>query len=142
MVSRRKLLEGGVLGTVLGSLAADSNAAAAAPRPAAADDDTARIAKEIAALREELRTERQFTELGTIREAQRVFLRANGKFPDFLEVGFDVWFSVHDWHVRWQQPMMLGRDTLGRYTIALNQTQLILRPDVLGGFIGIAYDNR
>lgn len=141
MVTRRKLLEGGVLGTVLGGLAANA-AAAPGPGQVPPGEDAARIAKEIAALRDELRTERQFTELGAVREAQRAFLRLNGKFPDYLEVGFDVWFSVHDWHVRWQQPMTVGRDQLSRYTIALNQTQLILRADVLGGFIGIAYDNR
>src|SRR4051794_40678132 len=30
-------------------------------------------------------------ELARIREQQRVFLRANQKFPDFIEVGITVW---------------------------------------------------
>jgi hypothetical protein len=137
MFSRRALLGGG-LGTMLGSLAATPTAAQGSAD--AADD--ASVAKEVAALRDELRIQRQFTELTAVREAQRAFLRLNGKFPDYMEVGFDVWFGVHDWHVRWQQPMTLGRDALGRYTIALNQTVLVLRPDVAGGFTGIAYDNR
>jgi hypothetical protein len=57
-------------------------------------------------------------------------------------VGGDVWFAVHDWHVRWQQPLTVGRDPLGRYTIVLNQTAVIMRPDSLANFVGIPYDNK
>jgi hypothetical protein len=106
------------------------------------EEGLASIAKEIAGLRDELKTERQFTELGPIRDTQKTFLRSNGKFPDYIEVGPDVWFAVHDWHVRWQQPTTIGRDALGRYTIVLNQTTIVMRPDVLGSYIGIPYDSR
>ena len=41
------------------------------------------------------------------------FLRANAKFPDFIDVSLDVWMGAYDWHVRLQQPLVLGRDVNG-----------------------------
>ncbi len=143
---RRRLVGVGVLGGVLSALASEKSVAGSADGAPlleqASDEGLARVAREITALRDELKTERQFTELAPIREAQRTFLRVNGKFPDYIEVGFDVWFAIHDWHVRWSQPLTVAKDGSGRYTITLNQTLIALRPDVLGGFIGIPYDNR
>jgi hypothetical protein len=69
------------------------------------------------------------------------FLAANGKFPDCIEVGADVWWALHDWHVRWQQPITLGRDPIGRYTILLMQTIVIMRPESKNA-IGVPYDNK
>ena len=77
-----------------------------------------------------------------VRKSQVDFLRANSKFPDFIDVAIDVWLSIYDWHVRMQQPMVLGRDNNGRYTMMFNFTTLVLRPDAVPTFIGIPYDNR
>ena len=141
MVARRRLLGGGVLGGVLGVLAADS------PRPAAAaaaqrqSENMTEVTDAIDRLRQELRNERLFTELTALREAQVRFLAANGKFPDFIEVGTDVWWALHDWHIRWQQPITLARDVLGRYTILLMQTIVIMRPETKDS-IGLPYDSK
>ena len=43
--------------------------------------------------------------------------------------------------MRLQQPLMLGRDATGRYTLMLGFTALVLRPDVVPNFISAAYDN-
>lgn len=147
MVSRRRALGGGILGAFAavfgaGEPAAAAPAAAPAQRDRDRDEGDERIAAAIDKLREEIRTERQFTELGAVRDAQRTYLRINGKFPDYIEVGGDVWFGIHDWHVRWQQPLTVGRDALGRYTIVLNGTAVIMRADALGGYVGIPYDNK
>jgi hypothetical protein len=146
MIPRRRLVGVGVLGGALSALVRETPAAASSNGTSlleqGSEEGLARVAREITALRDELKTERQFTELAPLREAQRVFLRVNGKFPDYIEVGFDVWFAVHDWHVRWNQPLTIARDGLGRYTIALNQTLVVLRSDVLGSFVGLPYDNR
>jgi hypothetical protein len=142
MIPRRRLVGVGVLGSALSALVGETPAAASSDGASLEQGSEDRVAREITALREELRTERQFTELAPLRDAQRLFLRANGKFPDYIEVGFDVWFAVHDWHVRWNQPLAMGRDSLGRYTITVNQTLVILRSDVAGTFVGIPYDNR
>jgi hypothetical protein len=141
MISRRRVLGSGLLGGVLGLAAGDRTEAAPAAQQIS-ERAVERIADAIAQLRTELQVQRQFTELTPIRDVQKVFLRANGKFPDYIEVGSDIWFGVHDWHIRWQQPLTLGRDGLGRYTLMLNQTLLILRSDVLANFISQPYDNR
>ncbi|HEY7173163.1 MAG TPA: hypothetical protein VH417_20065 [Vicinamibacterales bacterium] len=148
MVSRRLALRGGVLGAIGGVLAggdADAGpavAAAAAAQRDRSDEGSDRIAAAIDKLRDELRNEQLFTEIAAIREAQKTFLRVNLKFPDYIDVGSDIWFAVYDWHVRWQQPLTIGRDPINRYTIAVNQTAVVLRPDSVGSYVGIPYDNR
>lgn len=138
---RRDLLMSGTLGSILGALGAPAPAAAAQ----AGTSERAlveRLVDAIADLRRDLNEQRTFTEITAVREAQKQFLRANSKLPDFVEVGTDVWFQVHDWHIRWQVPLQQGRDAQGRLTIALDQTLVVLRPDVLPGYVGIAYDAR
>jgi hypothetical protein len=139
MIDRRGLLGAGVAAGVIGALnaSADAEPAAALQRP---DMDTERIARVLEQLRDVIRAERLFGELDAVRAAQQTFLRANGKFPDFIEVGVGVWFAVHDWHVRWQQPLQIGRDPTGRYMIRLLETAVILRTETQDNFIGIPYD--
>jgi len=83
-----------------------------------------------------------FVEILPIRQKQMDYLRATNKFPDYIDVGLDVWFAVHDWHVKHLQQPVLGRDSTGRYTITVMGTQLIMRPDLVPGFISAPYDNR
>ena len=131
-----------LLGLVSEATSAEASAGGPAPEQQVPERAVDRITDAIAELRLELRTQRQFTEIDAIREAQKQFLRANAKFPDFIEVGAELWFAVHDWHVRWQQPLTLGRDPLGRYTILLNATTVIMRTDSTGNFLGQGYDNK
>ena len=141
MVARRRLLGGGVLGGVLGVLAADRAEPADAAVAQRQSENMTEVTDAIDKLRQELRNERLFSELTAVREAQVRFLAANGKFPDFIEVGTDVWWALHDWHIRWQQPITLGRDTIGRYTILLMQTIVIMRPEAKDS-IGLPYDSK
>ena len=145
MVSRRLALRGGILGAVggiLGGAEARAEPAAAAPAVQRGDDGNERIVAAIDRLRDELHAERLFPEIAAIRDAQKTFLRVNGKFPDYIDVGSDVWFAVQDWHVRWQQPLAMSRDPLGRYTFVLNQTALVLRPDSLASFVSLPDDSK
>jgi hypothetical protein len=142
MIPRRTLVGAGILGGLAGTRAGRGAEAGPSRNEQTSERSVERIAEAVAGLRDDSRLNQRFSELGPLRDAQKTFLRVNGKFPDFIEVGVDVWFTVHDWHVRWQQPLTLGRDGLGRYTIVLNQTTLILRPEVLGAYIGIPYDSK
>lgn len=81
-------------------------------------------------------------ELARIREQQRVFLRANQKYPDFIEVGLGVWEAVVDWHVRHQQPLSVSRSAEGRYIMAVAFTTLILRPELSENYVGPGMDAR
>ena len=136
MIDRRQLLEGGLMGGVAGAFAGGGGAQRGDGR------ETAEVVKAIDDLREELRRQRQFSEIGSIREQQVIFLRANGKLPDYIEVGVGLWFAAYDWHIRWQQPLTISRDATGRTTLLLLTTQLILRPDAQGDFMSLPYDNR
>jgi hypothetical protein len=62
------------------------------------------------------------------------------KYPDFIEVGIDVWDSVHDWHVRFQQPLNVTRVADGRYAMSFSFTTLILRPEMAGDYVGPPFD--
>ena len=135
MIDRRQLLEGGLMGGVAGAFAGGG---------AQRGDgrEAAEVVKAIEDLRDEFRRQRQFTEIALIREQQLIFLRANGKLPDYIDVGIDLWFAAHDWHIRWQQPITISRDATGRTTLALLTTQLVLRPDAQGNFMSLPYDTR
>jgi hypothetical protein len=83
-----------------------------------------------------------FVEIMPIRQKQMDYLKSTNKFPDFIDVGLDVWFAIHDWHVKHLQQPVLGRDASGRYTIAVMGTQLVMRPDLVPTFISAPYDSR
>jgi len=135
-MDRRHLVSGGLAAGV---------AAAFAPAPAGAAQqaDDLRTAAAVDQLRQSV--ERQFQvspELARIREQQRTFLRANHKFPDFIEVGITVWESVLDWHVRHQRPLEVMRTAEGRYALHVMETTLVLRPEQTENYVGFGFDAR
>jgi hypothetical protein len=142
MVPRRQLLGGAVMSGVVGVLAPASAEADAAGEQRGGDQDMSEVVRALDRIRSEIQNHRTFSEIALVREAQKAFLRVNGKMPDFIEVGSDVWFGAYDWHVRWQQPLSVGRDPLGRYTLALTQSLLILRSEMQSGYVGTPYDSR
>jgi hypothetical protein len=144
MVKRRDLLGGGVLGGLLAGLSGDTAEAGDAqqrPRQQQMDDFTG-VVEAIDKLRQEVAAGRAFTEIAAVREAQRIFLRSNHHLPGFIEVGTTPWFNAYDWHVRWQQPLNLGRDPLGRYTLIFQGTTLIMRSDMPENFMSLPFDER
>src|SRR5262245_836279 len=145
MIPRRNLVTGGLVSGVLGALGAGDDVGAAPAAPPAGDvteDMVAKIVTAIGGLRSEIQAFKTFTEIAPIRDAQLAHLRSNGKFPDYMEIGTTSWFTVHDWHIRWQQPLNIGRDSLGRYTLLFGQTYLIMRIDAAANFMGVPYDNK
>jgi hypothetical protein len=135
MVDRRELLKNAVFGGFV-----------ARPGTAAAQSIPERQAQELVdGLKNVTRaidSAHSFTEIAEVRLRQLAFLRAEGKFPDLIDVGIDVWMGVHDWHVKHGLPMTLGRDASSRYTILLLATTLVLRPDFVPAHIGPPYENR
>jgi len=138
MIGRRRLLGTGVAAGVLGAIGAAPDAEAGQRNN---DQDFERLARSVDEVRDALRQQRQFGEITAVRDQQKLFLRGNGKLPDFIEVGLDLWFAIYDWHIRWQQPIVMGRDPNGRYTIKLIETTIILRTETQGNFVGLPYDN-
>jgi len=136
-MERRNLVGGGMLATAAALIGGAEQASAKQA------DDNGAVARAVENLRAALvRTLAVSPELDRIREQQRVFLKSNQKFPDFLEVGVDVWENVYDWHVRHQQPIAATRTGDGRYVMTVMFTTLILRPDQVNGYIGYGFDAR
>ena len=148
MMSRRTVLHGPALGGLLASLAPAAEAepgGVAAPQretEQAIQEGSRALAKAVLDLRDEIRRQDDFWELGPLRDPIKMFLRTTGKFPDFIEVGVDVWQQVYDWHVRYQQPLTIGRNAEGRYTIMLMATTVVMRVETTPAFVGIPFDNR
>jgi len=148
MIPRRNLIGLPAAGAMMGLLGSSDVDAAPAAQQQLTDrslDGNVRaiesVRDEARGLRDEMRNEQSFAEIRRIRDAQKEYLRVNLKWPDFIEVGVDVWLSIHDWHIKWQQPLALGRDAGGRYTLVHLSTVLILRADLQPGFIGLPFDN-
>jgi len=139
MVQRRDLVSGGLMAG-LAAFASGTEAAASAP----ADDEMSAAA--INQLRETV--ERQFNEVyaakwrgvSRVRQQQRMWMQSTRKYPDFIEIGLDVWDNVYDWHVVFQQPLNVTRLSDGRYTLTFMFTTLLLRPDQALDYVGYAFD--
>ena len=147
MITRRSVLTGATMGGLLGSLAPHNDVEAAEPQNVAtmSPESVAAIqtvARAVTTLKDEVRRQTTFFELDAVRVPIQLFLRNTGKFPDFIEVGIDIWQQIYDWHVRMQQPFTIARSTEGRYTIVLMATLCIMRTELPPSYIGAPYDNR
>ncbi len=140
MMERRNLMAGG-LAAGLTALVAPETAEAAAQRD---DDET--VARAVNSLRDTIDRRLETLQSGAwrrvtqIREQQRLWLRSTQKYPDFIEIGVDVWESLYDWHIRYQQPLNVARMPDGRYAMVFMFTTLLLRSDTNPDFIGVAFD--
>jgi len=141
MIDRRQVL---TMGGLLGALAPGGSPEEGVGGGVAqlSDRSAQDVISAIKAIGDRISAQQSFAEIVPIRKSQESFLRANGKFPDYMDVALDIWTNVYDWHVRLQQPLVLGRDATGRYTMMLGFTALVLRHDAAPNFIGIPYDNR
>lgn len=140
MMGRRELLTmTGLLGGFAAPAAGEGVAAGAGQLP---DRQMQDLVNAISGIAKEIARQNSFAEIAGVRKGQLDFFRANGKFPDFIDTGSDVWMSIYDWHVRMQQPLVVSRDANGRYTMMLGFTALVLRQDYLPNLIGIPYDQR
>lgn len=141
MIDRRSLLTaGGLLGAL--APAGEGTVYGAGQMSDRAAGDVVAALQKISNAMSAVAAYESFDAIVPLRNRQVDYLKANGKFPDFIDVSADVWMSAHDWHVRLQQPLTLGRDSTGRYTLMLGYTALVLRPDVAPGFISAPDDNR
>ena len=138
MVQRRDLVGGGLVAGLASMMAP------AAEADVTVDDDQSTTA--INRLRETF--ERQFDQVyssrwrgvSRVREQQRTWLMSTRKYPDFIEIGIDVWDNIWDWHVVYQQPLSVTRVADGRYAMSFMFTTLLLRSDQKPDFVGYAFD--
>jgi hypothetical protein len=136
MVERRNLVGGG-LAAGFAALVAGGEAEAAEQ-----GDGGAAVASAVTSVRDAVNTlySGSWGRINQVREQQRIWLRANHKYPDFIEVGVNVWDGLYDWHVRYQQPINMTRAPDGRYLMAFMFTTFILRPDQDANYVGPPFD--
>jgi len=138
----RRAVVGGSLLASLSTLLSPANADAAS----AAAADLEGVSDSIDQLRRTV--ERQFANVYTnrwegvarIRQQQHTWMRSSQRYPDFIEIGLDVWDNLYDWHVVHQQPINMTRTSDGRYAMVFMFTTLLLRPDQAPDFVGFAFD--
>ena len=143
MVSRRELITAGVAGTL--TTAAPARSLASGEEQEANREGQREIARQIQNVEEVLRSAYLSPSLShgviaRLRSDFETFIRANQKFPDFIEVGVAVFWEIYDWHVKHQQQVMVTRLADGRYALQFMFTSLILRPEQDRNFIGIPFD--
>jgi hypothetical protein len=137
----RRALVGGSFLVGLSTMMSPASAEAAA-----AQDDLQGVSNSIDRLRRTV--EDQFGAIYThkwngvarIRQQQHTWMRSTQKYPDFIEIGVDVWDNIYDWHVVHQQPITMTRTADGRYTMVFMFTTLLLRPDQATDYVGFAFD--
>jgi hypothetical protein len=75
-----------------------------------------------------------------VRGQMETFFRTTQKFPDFIEVGYNVFMDVYDWHVKNRQQLVVTRGPDGRYWLQFMFTTLIMRGEHDANYIGLPYD--
>jgi len=144
MISRREVVTAGVLGSLTGS--------AVTAEASQNDQDEAQMRAILNRMVSEM--QRMNTTLGQglvgpgldagpiadIRARFTVHVRSAGKFPDFLEIGTNLFYAVYDWHVRHGQQIQITRIAEQRFAIQFMFTQLIVRWEQDLNFIGVPFD--
>ena len=145
MLTRRDLFTGGLAGGLAGAASSPREAAAATSDQSDAAINSLRTVLED--IRKDLRNQYSCTptlcpDIDMIRQEQRRFLKGSSKFPDFIDIGIDIWEHLIDWHTKYQQPLAISRMGDGRYAITFGVTMLVLRPDMGATYMGLGYDSK
>lgn len=143
MVTRRTLLSTGMSMTAMGAEGSERHVQGrdGDPRLTGVEDALKGVIQELRTMNRGAYTG-DFPAGARLREAMVPYLRSQQKYPDFVDVGYDVFHQVYDWHVRNHLEMNMGRSTDGRYGIVFQFTRVMLRTDVTPDFIGVPYDAR
>ena len=142
MISRREVVTAGVLGTLATANSAEAGQSAAEIQ--AMKEGLRAVEDKLegmrSALSEGLRgNSMNYGGVGAVKDKVHRFARLSGKFPDFCEIGLDIFYDVYDWHVRQQQEIRITRIADNRIAILFMFTQLILRWENEPNYVGTPY---
>ena len=143
MLTRRELITGGVAGSVVPIGQMES--AEPAQSPPAELDILREIVGQIRSVdstlsRGLLSNAVAFGLVDKVRAQMETFFRTAQKFPDFIDVGYNVFMDLYDWHVKNRQQLVVTRGPDGRYWMQFMFTTLIMRGEHDANYIGIPYD--
>jgi hypothetical protein len=144
MLSRRELITAGVAGSLSATPGTEASTLVAGEQQADREGQR-EIARMIQALERTLNSAMLNSSLShgfvpKLRDSMEQFLRANSKFPDFIDVGAAVFFDLYDWHVKHRQQLTVTRVAEGRYAMQFMFTSLVLRPEQDRNYIGVPTD--
>lgn len=139
MLSRREVLAGGLVGSLAG------DPVERVEEQQADRDGQREIERAIRGVSQTLDRAFNSVSLSTgfiaaLRKNFEGFIKSNGKFPDFCEVGLAVFYEVYDWHIRHRQQIVVVRQADNRYTIQFMFTTLLLKHENEPNYIGYPYD--
>ena len=142
MISRREVVTAGVLGTL-------ANASPATAAEIQADVQALKEGfKSVVDALEELKSSTDqglrgnsmnFGQVSNLKSAIFKYAKVSGKFPDYVDIGLDVFYDLYDWHVRHNQQIQLARIADQRIMIQFMFTQCILRWEKDGNYVGTPY---
>jgi len=148
MISRRDVVTAGVLGTLVSTGTAERAEAQPAPtnpgefilRDGFNKLDTS-VDEFKAAVDQGLRgNSMSFGNVGQVKAVIQKYIKTSGKFPEYCDIGLDVFFDVYDWHVRHQQQIQITRMADQRMAIQFMFTQLVLRSENDDRYVGTPFD--
>ena len=116
--------------------------AEAQQRNAVQGSDTA-VEQDLHEIRDAIRDLRGLTGssyLAQIQERQHLHFKLNQKFPNYIDIGLQVWERLTLWHFENQIPLKATRTPDGRMEMELLFTTLVLKADVPDSFVGNPYD--
>lgn len=143
MISRREVVTAGVLGTLATGVTAS---------PVEAVQDAAVLKASLAEIKQEIEglngtvqrgllgSSLDNGRVGQVKGRIETFLKSSGKFPEFCDIGTSVFYDVYEWHVKHQQQINVTRMADQRLMIQFMFTQLVLRWENDGNYIGMPFD--
>jgi len=142
MISRREVVTAGVLGTL--ATANPSETAQSSSDVQALKEGFKSLEDKVGDLKTSLEqglrgNSMNYGHVGAVKDKISRFARLSGKFPDFCDIGIDVFYDVYDWHVRQQQQINIVRMSDQRIAIQFMFTQLLLRWENEPTYIGTPY---
>jgi hypothetical protein len=158
MLTRRELVTSGAIGAIASVATASATASEAttvaesAEAPPQEVDNAAlrRIAQNTTTIDQNLNglgaafktNTLAYGHVPKLREAYTLYWKSHSKFPEFCEVGTDVFYDIYDWHIKNRLTAPVSRIADGRMAITFMYTQLLVRVDQTPGYIGIPFDRQ
>jgi hypothetical protein len=145
MISRREVVTGGVLGSLVTGPVPEFAQGQGAPSDAVLKEGLKKVEDGIGDVKQAIDQGLRGNSMnsggvGLVRNELQRYVKSSGKFPEYCDIVVAVFFDVYDWHVRQQQQIQITRIADQRMAIQFMFTQLVLRWENPETYVGPAYD--
>jgi hypothetical protein len=79
-------------------------------------------------------------DVSALRTRQRNFFRLNQRFPQFIDVGIQVWERMQDWHIKHLRPLTIQRNADGYWQMDFIMSVIVLKPELPDNDVSVGYD--